>query len=1014
MAEIPKGKEIFLAIDANAIIHRAYHAYPANLTNSEGTQLNAVYGFASMLLSVLNEFDPKYILCAFDTPKPTFRHTAFPEYKAHRKPIERDLTDQFPLVEELLNAFNIPIIKKEGFEADDILGDLSKKVLDGRWKEYSLNMIILSGDRDLLQLVGENVFVCLPNGNFRNLVMYDVAQTVEKMGVKPEQIIDLKAMVGDQSDNIPGVKGIGDKSAVDLLTRYGSVDGIYEHLNEIKPRQATLLAEGVEQMEMSRSLATIEREIGIKVDLGSCATKDFDRSTVIDLFNRFEFRSLLSKIPSQPEDKSVQFGQLDLFGVGGGETGSLQDSNGSKGPSSSMENSKAGNADLLSDDVMQAQKNGVNFQDTSAEEFAEVAREAKLEDKIYLYYFSYENSKSAELLKLRADGESGTLFFELVDNLGVKKSGKVGLVRETVQYVEMSFTSIALRETYTIDWESLAHDIAELGGNPSLPEENKMIDLLLAAHMLSSGQSDREFDGVIYKYLGIDIPAVVSIEQIPSQFQYLPLLSERISQDLRDRSVEKVVNENLVEELHERHLKISEGSEDNSTIENNWEKDLFRILFTKYEMQLTSVLSEMEVRGVKVDLKLLKEIEEDIKKLVEQTKEAIFESVGHEFNVNSPVQLGSVLFDELGLPSGRGKSGRSTREEVLQKFVNLHPAISEVLKYREISKLLNTYVTPLVQMLEVGGNGVNEGDAKRSTAGEEKGVASSEQKGFASGKEKGLTTVHTNFLQCGASSGRLSSQNPNMQNLPVKGDMADRLRSIFIARDEFKLVSFDYSQIELRILANLSEDPLLVRDFVRGEDVHSTTASRILDKPLKGITDKERRLGKTINFGILYGQTRYGLSSMLGISVDDAQKYIDEYFEKYPGVREYIEGAQKKALSSGYVESMLGRRRYVSGLDSRNQNLRNAAIREAINMPLQGSAADIMKLAMVEIYRHVKENCPEDVYFLLQIHDEVIFEMREDKVEELRPILEEKFKSVVKLNVPLVVHSSVGENLSEL
>lgn len=925
-----KDNGLFLAIDANAIIHRAFHAFPETMVTSDGLQVNAAFGFASMLLKVLSEFDPQYVVCAFDTPKPTFRHTQFPEYKAHRKPTDKSLISQFPMVEELLNAFNIPIIKKEGFEADDILGTLSKYVDGGVWTDYGLDMIIVTGDRDLLQLVNGHVKVCLPVGSFKNLAVYDRESVHEKYGYYPEQVAEYKGMVGDASDNIPGVKGIGDKSALNLLAKYDNLDGVYKNLTELPPRQRALLGEGVEQAYLSRDLATIVRDVDISIKLDAAVVKDFERTLVLNLFKKFQFRSLIDKIPQSNEVESRDdTGQLGLFSA----------------PSSSLSTTEVleGEGSIINEVLPKVEL-------ISLEEYEKAIKSDDFEGRLLLICTEGQ------------DSTSGVEFFVMgfVDN-----SGKLFQVEESLPRSEMikCFTGSLNRETYIYGlgcvFTGVRAEVADGFDN--------MLDIKLLAHMVSAGRSGYSFSDIIYEYTGVSLSKKLSFSE---GGQYLALMVKVIDQICE--KLEELVKDERVNDFYSRiRSDLVNGGLSIKTLSG-------------MESKTSYVLSVMEDRGLRLDYKELYGLKQEVGDGIARLTQEIYDSVGHEFNINSPKQLSEVLYDELLLPSGRGKAGRTTKESTLKQLRALHPCVSMILDYRELNKLQGTYIQPFIDTVK-----------PLYDKGE-------------------LPVIKTRFNQIGASSGRFSSYDPNMQNIPVRGEWATKFREVFIPRDGMKMVSIDYSQIEFRVMAHVSGDEMLAENFIKGRDIHLETAARLFKKEPDYITSDERSFGKTVNFGVLYGQTRYGLSGMLGISHSEAQMYIDNYFDSYKGVAGYISKATQFAQENGYVQTLLGRRRYIAGLNSSNRNVREASIREATNMPIQGGAADIMKLALIAVYDEIQAKYSKDAYLLLQVHDELVFEVNDGKVDEFIKDIKVVMESVVELKVPLVVSASMGNTMAEL
>ena len=882
-------KNIFLAIDANAIIHRAFHAYPANLQSEDGLQTNAVYGFSTMLLNALENFHPEYVMCAMDTSQPTFRHEIYPDYKGTRAPTDQSLIDQIPMVEEVLNSFNIPIIKKEGYEADDILGTLSKYISTGKWQDEDMDMYILSGDKDLLQLVQDSVYVCLPNGSFRNIVVYDSKKVKGKYGYLPEQVVDYKAIVGDSSDNIPGIKGVGDKSAITLLNKYGGLDEIYKHVGDLSERQKKLFTEGAEQAEFSRELAKINTEMNLDIHLTDCILKDFDRNKLTYTFKRYNFKSLLPKLDELfgKAEVDVKDGiQLDIF-------------NGDK------ENQyEWSNYEGIKDKIEES-------------------------DKIYIAYISKEES------------------FDSTPFVVVGNEKETFLLRDYIWIKDLHSDIIFY------NWEEYVSDINLYSFNTL-----KLADICLFEHLLKSEKRSFALKDLSFDYSNY----VLSEKILPSDYlkvaEVVKLTYEKQLERADSLELYDYTKRNI-----RKYLNITSGYLLNS--------------LKKIEEPISCILSQMEDRGIKLDKEKLLELKEEVDKKIKSLENSIYDSVGHEFNVNSPKQLADVLFNELQLPKSRKLS---TKESVLRSMIDMHPIIENLLKYREASKISSTYVDPLLDILNQ-----SEDDS-----------------------------VHTDFKQTGTSSGRFSSINPNMQNIPITGEWANKVRECFVAREGFNLVDIDYSQIELRIMADISGDKVLSRDFLEDKDIHTATASRIFDKEISEVTKEERSLGKTINFGMIFGQTGYGLSRLLGIDVEKSSRYIKEYFEIYIGVKEYMEKTKQEARERGYIQTMFGTTRNVPGLRSRNSRMSAAAAREAINMPIQGTEADIMKYVMIKLQDLIDKKYKGEAYMLLQIHDEIVFEVKEGTVKDFQKDAEKTMLGSIKLNVSFKTHISVGNSLDEL
>lgn len=988
----PTTEKLFVAIDANAIIHRAFHAYPPTLKTTKGLQVNAVYGFTVMLLEVLKKYHPEYIVCAFDTAKPTFRHTKYTEYKATRKPTDQSLVDQFPLVEQVLKAFNIPILKKEGYEADDLLGTLAKYVQSGKWSQQNLDMLIVSGDRDLLQLISDRVSICLPQGSFKTLTAYNRIKAYERYGLYPEQIIDYKGIVGDASDNIPGVKGIGEKTALELLNKYGSMNEIYKNLTDLKPRIQQILGEGIEQAEFSRDLATIETNVSMEISLEQCLMRDFKRKDVQDIFIDFEFRSLIDKIPGSVETSEqvvAQTGQLDMFSMYKSENSGVDA--GSGGLQEAPRVSGEGCSSLFSTDTIPelASVGSYEFEDYSGIDWDVIKEKLKAVKDASGAYLLYQN---------------GSLFFGFV--LGERVFG--GVIHKFFERggICNGFTTLLTElscETSLFGWEEYVSRVIAVRNNADssifdgastesrvntdslLSFSLAVFDSQLVAHYLSSGKRDYSLSALMVDYgIGV-LPQEISRSVYKDYFVALVKLSSCLKNNLLRHKTSDFMSyfgQRVNSVLEKLNIKVVSpevvSGEEKAT-------DFERAVVKYIEPRISVLLGQMENVGLQIDIDKLQSLKADLVKAVDKSKKEVFDSVGHEFNLNSPKQLSDVLYNELRLPQVRGgKAGMSTREGLLVELKGTHPAIESILTYRELSKMLSTYVDAFLEIIEP--------QVKRGET----------------------PVIRTDFKQLGTSSGRLSSTNPNLQNLPARSDWAPRFREIFVARKGKKYVSIDYSQIEFRIMAEISDDNILIGDFVNGKDIHRATASRIFGLAETEVTPAQRSAAKTVNFGILYGQTPFGLSRQLQISSSEAAKYIKDYFGTYKGVAKYIDRAGYMAEKMGYVESIFGRRRYVSGLDSQNRAIKNAAIREAINMPIQGSAADLMKLSMIGVDILIRQEYNEKVDMLLQVHDELVFEADENVADEFGKKACEVMKNIVELKVPLEVHMGIGKDLAEI
>ncbi len=701
-------------VDGHALFHRAFHAMPP-LTTSKGELVNAVFGFTSMLLRVLDDIKPEYAVVAFDTKAPTFRHTEYTAYKAHRISAPEEMHQQLPRVKEIVDSLNIPIFVLEGYEADDIIGTLANQAGD-------LEVFIVTGDRDALQLVNTHIKAYMPGKSLSDIIVYDGKKFEEKYGFKPKQLVDFKALVGDASDNIPGVAGIGEVSATKLIQEFETVEEIYKNIEKIPEKISKKLAEGAESAVLSKKLATIDTAAPIRLDLNKCILSDYDYNKVAQLFEELEFKSLLKRLP---------------------------------------------------------------------------------------------NSGKA-----------------------VKK-------------------------------QEIHSDQAELFS---------------------------------------------SEEQI-----------NQVKDDLTD---------------------------------------------------LDKVLREMEQYGVLVDKGYLEKLSKEVNNEIQTLEKEIYKSVGHEFNLNSPKQISEVLFGELGLtPVKKGKEHASTDEETLTELIGSHQVIELLLKYRELFKLKSTYIDALPPLLDENNR------------------------------------LHTHYHSDATKTGRLSSKDPNLQNIPVKGEWGIKVRDAFIAPKGSKLISADYNQIELRVMAHLSQDRALLDIFNKGEDIHTRTAAEILNKKPEEVTKDDRRVAKTVNFGIMYGISPFGLSRQLKIDRDSAKEIIDRYFEEFSGVKQWLETTLTDAYAKGYVETLSGFRRYLIELKQGNHRIRAAGERQAINAPVQGTAADIIKAAMIKLDGQLKKYKTK---MILQVHDELVFETPEPEVEEIYPIIKSTMENTFKLDVPIVIESKIGQNWGEM
>ena len=889
-----------LLFDGNALVHRAFHALPPLTQHRTGEMVNAVYGFASTLLKVFADFKPTHWAIAFDRPTPTFRHEMFEEYKAQRPATPDELKSQIRKVHQLVEAFHIPVFEIDGFEADDVLGTLGKQA-----DEQGIETIIVTGDNDMLQAVLPRVRTLAPRRSFTDTVLYDEDAVEQKYGIKPEQLADLKALAGDVSDNIPGVPGIGEKTATKLLQQYGSLQGIYDHLEEITPAKLqTLLRECRAQAFQSKELSTIVKDVPIKLDLKTCQVSHYERDEVARLFQELEFINLLPRLPQMKGDGSRP---------------------------SAVESRIVSTAAALEEFASELEK---------AQEFT-IEVEA-----------TSEKATNADLVGMAVSPNSGEAFYLPLGHEGLNQPQQLPLAQ------------VAGRLKPVLESASvgkIAHNgkhVMEVLAGCGMKPENLNFDPMLAAYLL--GEKNLGLKALAFNKLGVEIAAPAELTGTGKKQSSLALLEANRVADYACASVDILwgLKESLEAELRQQGL---------------WQ------LFTEVEMALVPVLVAMERNGILLDTDLLREMSLEMGKELLRLEKEIYGSVGHQFNINSPQQLGKVLFEDLRLPqSRRTKTGYSTEASVMEALRGVHPVVEFILQYRQLSKLKSTYVDALPALIN------------RKTG-----------------------RVHTTFNQTGTTTGRLSSSDPNLQNIPIRTEMGNKIRKAIMAPPGAYLLSADYSQIDLRVLAHLSQDPSLVAAFAQDEDIHATTASKLFGISVDEVSSEMRRNAKTVNFGVIYGMSDYGLEQATKLSREQAAQFIALYFDKYPKVKEYLEATKAQARKLGYVQTVLGRRRFLPEVNSANRMVREAAERMAINAPVQGSSADIIKIAMIDLCREMEKRKLKSK-MLLQIHDELLFEVPEAEVAEMKSLVSELMPQAMELRVPVKIDIKLGRNWAEM
>jgi len=903
-------KPLLLLFDGNALVHRAFHALPPLTQPKTGELVNAVYGFASTLLKVFADFKPTHWAVAFDRPTPTFRHEMFEEYKAQRPATPEELKSQIKKVHQLVEAFHIPVFEIDGFEADDVLGTLSKQA-----DEQGIETIIVTGDNDMLQAVLPRVKTLAPRRTFTDTILYDEEAVEQKYGIKPEQLADLKALAGDVSDNIPGLPGVGEKTAAKLLQQYGSLRGIYDHIDDITPgKLQDTLREYRAQAFRNKELSTIVKDVPIKLDLKTCQVSHYDRNEVARLFQELEFIKLLPRLPQiQAESPpSVRAGLVPAY------------------PStvkSHIVNTEAALKQLIGE--------------------LETAHDLAIEVET-----TGEKAAMADLVGIAISPARGKAFYIPLGHQGLNQPQQLPLTLVTARLKSILGNAGIGKIAY-----NGKHVIAVLAGC-GVKLENLNFDPMLAAYLL--GEKSLGLKALAFNKLGVEIATPAELTGTGKKQSSLSLLEVNQIAGYFCASVDIVwsLKGSLETELRKQGL---------------WQ------LFTEVEMALIPVLVTMESNGIVLDTDLLREMSLELGQELLKLEKEIYGSVGHQFNINSPQQLGKVLFEDLRLPqSRRTKTGYSTEASVMEALRGVHPIIEFILKYRQLSKLKSTYVDALPALIN-----------------------------HKTGR------VHTNFNQTGTATGRLSSSDPNLQNIPIRSEVGNKIRKAIIAPPGTYLLSADYSQIDLRALAHLSQDPGLIAAFAEDEDIHATTASKLFGIPAGEVTSEMRRNAKTVNFGVVYGMSDYGLEQATNLSREEAAQFIALYFEKYPMVKEYLEATKERARKLGYVQTVLGRRRFLPEINSYNRMVREAAERMAINAPVQGSSADIIKIAMINLHREMERRNLKSK-MLLQIHDELLFEVPEEEVEEMKSLVAELMPRAFELCVPVKIDIKTGKNWGEM
>jgi DNA polymerase-1 len=924
------ANEKLVLIDGHALAYRAYHALrPDTFSTRLGEPTNAVYGFTSMLMAVLRDEQPDYIAVTFDVGR-TFRHDEYPPYKAHREEMPEELATQLQRINQVVEAFNIPVFTAEGYEADDVLGTLARQAA-----QQGVGTLIVTGDTDTFQLIDDHTQVLTSRRRYSDTVIYDEVGIQERYGLEPQQIIDYKGLVGDSSDNIPGVRGVGQKTATRLLQKYGSIEAIYEHLDEVKSsRFRKALEEGRDDAFLSKHLATIVTDVPVALDLEACRVTGYDRDWVVTLFRELEFRSLLKRLPQPSQPKGPQ--QLALFG----------------------EMEAAAPTALSAVPVAGAVTAG--YQTVDSQEALEELAEALSRSPAFALdtETTSTDAMAADLVGIAVAMEEGQAYYIPVGHVpGAGSQLPLDYVLEELRPVleDASVSKYAHNAKY---------DLTVLTRH-GIDVKGLAFDTMIAEWLIDPASRNLGLKNLAWARLNVEMtPITVLIGKGKNQITIDRVPIEQVSQyagadvDMTYRLVSM-----LKPELEE--------------------KELWR-LFTEVEMPLVPVLVEMDMKGVALDVPFLQNMSGQLQERLAALEKEIHDQVGYSFNINSTQQLSDALFVKLGLPTKgvrKTASGHcSTAASVLEKLKGQHPIIGLILEQRELAKLKSTYVDALPQL-------VNPRTGR----------------------------VHTSYNQTGTVTGRVSSSDPNLQNIPIRTELGRQVRRAFVAGEGSVLLAADYSQVELRIMAHISRDPTLLEAFRRGEDIHTSTAAAVMGVPAEAVTPEMRRLAKSVNFGLSYGQGSRGLAQQTGLSYEEADRFIKTYFDKYPKVQDYIERTKHQADEQGYVETLLGRRRYFPELqrDQVRGHIIAAAHRMAINAPIQGTAADILKIAMLRLHQALHERNLKS-RMTLQVHDELVLEVPEDEIDTVTPLVKEVMEGAFQLDAALKVDVKVGANWLEM
>ena len=875
-----------LLIDGNSIINRAFYGIMGSkmLMTEDGTYTNAVYGFLSILFKELEDIKPEYLVVAFDLKAPTHRHKMYDKYKANRHGMPEELAMQMPILKETLKAMNVCIIEKEGYEADDILGTLAK------WgQKEELEVTVLTGDRDSFQLIDKNIKVRIPRTKMGKTETedYTVEKIEEEYGLEPLDLIEVKGLMGDASDNIPGVPGVGEKTALNLIKQYKNIDEVYNHIDEQKGKLKEKLSENKDLAYLSRTLGTIDINAPIEKDLNVFQIEEWNKPEVLEIFKRLKFNRFIDRFALQDNVGGTSLGESQI--------------------NTEIEHERIADKTKLAELKQEIQENKAMYYYLTEEKFIIYSPKTNK-------CFSVENVQD---------------FKDIFEDKNILKC------------------SYKQKEEFIILW------------NKGIEAKNLMFDIAIAGYILNSNINKYTIEYLANEYINFDIAEYLSNTEKTE--------AEQIT--LFDNSEEPKEDKTYIYAytIYKLYNVLTQKMKEAGSID----------LFDKIEMPLTEVLASMQYEGIYIDKQELLDLGKELQEKIYILTQEIYELTGEEFNINSTKQLGEILFEKLKLPVvKKTKSGYSTDVDVLEKLRDEHPVIEKILEYRQLMKLNSTYVEGM--------------------------------KPYINPKTKRIHKFH----QTVTTTGRISSTDPNLQNIPTRMELGRKLRKVFKPEQGYIFVDADYSQIELRVLAHISEDKNMIEAFCNNEDIHAQAASKVFNIPLEEVTKEERTKAKAVNFGIVYGISEFGLGEQLGVPRKKAKEYIEQYLDKYNGIKEFMTNIVEETKEKGYVETLYHRRRYVPELKSNNYMVRQFGGRVAMNTPIQGTAADIMKIAMINVYNKLKENNLKSK-LIVQVHDEILVETLESEKEQIKQIVKEEMENVIKLKVPLLAEVEEGYNWYE-